>query len=250
MTAPDWTLYPAGRHQAPAILVLPGGAYRVRAEHEGEPIAQWLNSIGIHAAVVHYSVGEGCWPRPLLGARAALTALRSGRGLPADPARIGVLGSSAGGHLAGLLATDSIDTPGADASTFGGRPDLAILCYPVTELGATIDGQPNLHTASSEFLLGRGADSELRAALSLPGRVDSSLPEFFVWTTRDDERVPALHTSSLLNALGRANASYEAHVFRTGPHGLGLAVEHPAVAQWATLAERWLADLGWANLSH
>lgn len=247
MTALDWTLYPVANEQAPAMLVLAGGAYRIRAEHEGEPIARWLNSLGIHAAVVHYTVGENCWPQPLLDARAALAALRSGRSVPADTHRIGVLGSSAGGHLAGLLATDSADMPGADPATFAGRPDAAILCYPVTEMGDSIAGRANQHTASAEMLLGHNADPKLRESLSLSRRVDSSTAEMFVWTTRDDERVPGLHSLSLLKALDEAGASYEAHVFRRGPHGLGLAVDHPTVAQWSTLAARWLADIGWVK---
>lgn len=247
MTSLDWTLYTAGESEAPAMLVLAGGGYRIRAEHEGEPVALWLNSLGIHAAVVHYAVGEGCWPRPLLGARAALAALRSDRHLPVDSQRVGVLGSSAGGHLAGLLATDSPDMPGADPATYCGRPDAAILAYPVTEMGATFAGQTNAHTASAERLLGPDAAPELRAALSIPARVDSSVPEVFLWTTRDDERVPALHSLSLINALDGVGAAYEAHVFRSGAHGLGLALEEPAVAQWTALAERWLTDLGWVN---
>lgn len=247
MTLLDWTLYPASGEPAPSVLVLPGGAYRLRAEHEGEPVARWLNALGIHAAVLHYPVGEGCWPRPLVSARAALATLRRGEGLPVDTARIGVLGSSAGGHLAGLLATDSRDVPLIDSDTYAGRPDAVLLSYPVAEMGDMIGAEPNLHTASADQLLGLDADQSLRAAISLPARVDASMPECFIWTTRDDERVPSAHTLSLLQALDAAGVSYEAHVFRRGLHGLGLATDQPSVAQWTRLAECWLTEIGWVK---
>lgn len=251
---PRLTFHAAGSAEAPAILVIPGGAYRVLAPHEGEPVAAWLNTLGVHAAVLQYGVGEGVWPGPLQEARQALRILRSAQSpLPADPARIGVLGSSAGGHLAGLLSTDTPDVPGVDPSDFAGRPDLAILAYPVTDLRDTLDGGiPNAHTASGINLLGPSSPDDVRAALSLPSRVEQSnpadLPDFFLWTTSDDERVPALHTITLVTALAGARAPFEAHVFHEGRHGLGLAAdEAPDVAQWTTLAARWLAARGWID---
>lgn len=246
----DWTLYPAGDDPAPAMLVLPGGAYAKLAPHEGEPVAAWLNTLGIHAAVLHYPTGYQTWPRPLHEARKALKALRSGA-LPVDRRRVGVLGSSAGGHLAALLATDSPDVPGTDPLTFAGRPDAAILAYPVTDLRETMLGRlPNLHTASAENLLGEDAPEEVRADLSIPTRVtppeEEAMPDLFIWTTSDDAVVPALHALSLMTSLAVAGVPFEGHVFRTGRHGLGLAAEEaPDVAQWTTLAARWLTALGW-----
>ncbi|MDO5535652.1 MAG: alpha/beta hydrolase [Propionibacteriaceae bacterium] len=247
----EWTLHPAGDAPAPTILVIPGGAYQRIAEHEGEPVAQWLNDLGLHAAVLHYAVGYHVWPRPLHDARAALRALRDGDStLPVDRRRVGVLGFSAGGHLAALLATDSRDVPGADPLTFAGRPDAALLAYPVTDLRETMLGRlPNLHTASADNLLGEDAPEEVRAALSVATRVtppeEEELPDLFVWTTSDDANVPALHPLTLMTSLAVAGVPFEAHVFRSGRHGLGLADEDPAVAQWTNLAEHWLADRGW-----
>lgn len=247
----DWTLYPAGDDLAPAVLVLPGGGYARLAPHEGEPMALWLNSLGIHAAVLRYPTGFQTWPRPLQEARKALAALRSGKDLPVDRRRVGVLGSSAGGHLAALLATDSRDVPGTDPLTFAGRPDAAILCYPVTDLRETMLGRlPNLHTASAENLLGDDAAEEVRADLSIPTRVtppeEEDMPDLFLWTTSDDAVVPAVHSLSLMTSLAVAGVPFEGHVFRSGRHGLGLAAdEEPDVAQWTELAERWLASLGW-----
>ena len=247
----DWTLYPAGDDPAPAMLVLPGGGYAKLAPHEGEPIAAWLNTLGVHAAVLHYPVGHQTWPRPLHEARKALAALRSGAAFPVDRRRVGVLGSSAGGHLAALLATDTPDVPGTDPLTFAGRPDAAILAYPVTDLRETMLGRlPNLHTASAENLLGEDAPEDVRADLSIPTRVtppeEETMPDLFIWTTSDDAVVPALHALSLMTSLAVAGVPFEGHVFRSGRHGLGLATdEEPDVAQWTTLAARWLTGLGW-----
>ncbi len=247
----DWTLHPAGDDVAPTVLVLPGGAYARLAPHEGEPVAEWLNGLGIHAAVLRYTTGYQTWPRPLQDARAALRALRTGTAdLPVDRRRVGVLGFSAGGHLAGLLATDSPEARGADPSTFAGRPDAAILAYPVTDLRETMLGRlPNLHTTSAENLLGEDAAEELRADLSVPTRVtppeEEAMPDLFLWTTSDDAGVPPLHALSLMTSLAVAGVPFEAHVFRSGRHGLGLAAEEPEVAQWTGLAERWLCSLGW-----
>lgn len=247
----DWTLHPAGDAPAPVVLVLPGGAYRMLAEHEGAPVARWLNSLGLHAAVLHYTTRPACWPAPLHEARDALARLRAGDvPFPVDAARVGVLGFSAGGHLAGLLATDTPDVPGTDPLTFAGRPDAAVLCYPVTDLRETMLGRlPNLHVESGDNLLGTGADDEVRAELSVPTRItppqEAALPDFFVWTTSDDDVVPPLHTLGLLTSLAVADVPFEAHLFRSGRHGLGLATGEPEVAQWTDLAAAWFAARGW-----
>lgn len=251
MPSLDWTFHAAGDQTAPAVLVLPGGGYSHLAAHEGEPVAEWLASLGLHAAVLRYTTGERCWPQPLRDARAALAALRSGATpLPVDPSRVGVLGFSAGGHVAAMLATDTPDVPEADPLTFAGRPDAALLCYPVTDLRETLLGRiPNLHTASSHTLIGEDASERLQSELSIPTRVTSpeeeDSPPLFIWTTSDDAGVPALHALSLMTSLAVAGVPFEGHVFRTGRHGLGLAGEVPDVAQWTTLAQRWLASLGW-----
>lgn len=251
MPALDWEIHPAGHAAAGCMLVLPGGGYDHLAAHEGSPVAAWLTTLGVHAAVLHYATGEQCWPDPLEDARAALRILRSSDApFPVLPGRVGVLGFSAGGHLAALLATDSPELPDADPRTYAGRPDAAILAYPVTDLREALLGRiPNLHTRSAETLLGTDASDDLRGELSIPTRITSPdeepTPPLFLWTTSDDAGVPALHTITLMTALAVAGVPFEAHVFRSGRHGLGLATEEPEVAEWTTLAERWLASLGW-----
>lgn len=245
------TFHPAGDTLAPGFLVLPGGGYDHHAAHEAEPVAAWLNELGLHAAVLRYRVGEQCWPAPLRDARDALSDLREGHTpLPLDRQRIGVVGFSAGGHLAALLATDTDDVSGLDRWSYAGRPDAAILCYPVTDLREVLLGRiPNLHLSSSHRLLGEDADPGLQAELSPPTRITSpdedELPPMFIWATSDDAGVPALHSLSLMTSLAVAGVPFEGHVFRTGRHGLGLAEGEGDVGQWTALAARWLASLGW-----
>lgn len=243
----DLTLYAVDDTARPTILVLPGGGYQILAEHEGEPVARWLNTLGLHAAVLRYTVGDGAYPQALVDGRESLRELRSGRaGLKVSQDHLGVLGFSAGGHLAAMLATDSADVTGAPLHSYAGRPDAAILCYPVTDLRDTLDGRiPNLNRGAAKTLLG-DASAELLSDLSPAARVDEDIPPCFFWTTSDDETVPALHSLEMLTALAVAGIPFEGHVFRHGRHGLGLATgEEPAVAEWQQLCATWLDGLGW-----
>lgn len=222
----------------PLVLVLPGGGYRMTADHEGEPVARWLAGLGLHAVVLRYPVApEGSTgplhPAPLDAARAAVRWVRAGgTGLDVDPARVGVLGFSAGGHLAATLST--VGDEDADA-----RPDATVLCYPVVSLEA------EAHEGSVEALLGPHADDAARAALSADRRVSGSTPPAFVWHTGDDGAVPVSNAVRYAQALWLAGVSAELHVYPTGRHGLGLADDAPHVATWTTACAEWLEALGW-----
>lgn len=248
----DCTTYSAGPGPAPAFIVLPGGDYLEHSDHEGAPVAEWLVEHGIHAMVVRYGVGEGCFPRPLHDAREALTMLREGEtDLNVLRDHVGVIGFSAGGHLAALLATDSEDVTGTQRWTFAGRPDAAILCYPVTELRDAFFGRiANREERLAEVLVGGDSPQELRGELSPCTRVTSPserevTPPMFLWATSDDEEVSVLQTTTMMLSLGVAGVPHEGHIFRSGEHGLGLAPDDPEVAQWTELAIEWLAGLGW-----
>ncbi len=205
------------------MIVLPGGGYRRHAPHEGEPVAEWLRSIGLAASVFAYPV-KTRHPAPLDAVRAEIRRIRD-----AGAPRVGVIGFSAGGHAAGMAAY----TPGASPAE---RVDVAVLGYPVVSM------MLDEHRGSREKLLGADATWEARAATSLDLLVTASAPPTFVWHTADDAVVPVQHTYLLGMALAGRAVPHEVHVLPSGKHGLGLAEGEPA-SVWAGLCAQWLARL-------
>ncbi|GAA2877480.1 alpha/beta hydrolase [Nonomuraea rubra] len=240
------TAFPvAGGGPAPAIVVCPGGAYHHLADHEGAPVARWLNSLGVAAFVLRYRLAPHRHPLPLLDAARAVRWVRHhAAGTGVDPARVGVLGFSAGGHLAGLLATGTgpmlPECPHDAVDEADPRPGLAVLCYPVTALTG-----PAAHRGSAGNLLGADAPESVREELSLAGRVTGDTPPMFLWHTADDESVPVAGTLALSQALARHGVPQEVHVYRSGRHGLGLAEENPVVADWTARCAAFLRGRGW-----
>ena len=215
----------------PAVLVLPGGGYGHCAPHEGAPVAAWLASLGLHAHVLEYAVAPQRHPRPLQDATAALEAVRAGAsGLDVDPSRVGVLGFSAGGHLAACLST---------GLGGGAVPDLTILCYPVVSL----EHAP--HAGSVRNLLGEDPSPARARALSPDLHVGPGAPPAFLWHTAADDVVDVTHSLRYTAALAAAGVEVELHVYPAGRHGLGLAEEEPHTAGWTGACERWLASRGW-----
>lgn len=231
----------AGR---PVFIVMPGGGYIRHADHEGADVARWLNALAINAVVLHYTVAPDrpqgpLHPAPLRDARIVLGWLRSGTsGLGADPERIGVLGFSAGGHLAATLSA-GID---AGAGPAADRPDLSVLAYPVISMMA------NFHAGSVESLLGHGAPVAARSALSAELAVDGATPPTFLWHTSDDGAVPVENSLAYAQALSRHSVPFELHVYPQGRHGLGLAPGEPGTDGWPLECARWLAGQGWCGL--
>jgi acetyl esterase/lipase len=227
-------------------VVLPGGGYQVKAAHEAVPIAQWLNSLGIAAFVLDYRVAPYRHPIPLLDARRAIQLVRCRAGeLSIDPARIGILGFSAGGHLAASAGThfeayDSIYLPEDEVSAFSFRPDAMVLCYPV------ISFIQNFHLGSIDNLLGPDSSLELRSSLTNETRVTAQTPPAFIWHTSDDGSVPVENSLLFARALSACNIPSELHVFAHGIHGVGLAKNHPYAEPWTELCARWLGNLGFA----
>ncbi|WP_457962665.1 alpha/beta hydrolase [Arthrobacter sp. D1-29] len=227
----------------PAMLILPGGGYAGQAGHEAEPVAEWLASLGIHAYVLRYRVAPHRHPAPLEDAKEALLQIREGsHGLAVDSARVGVLGFSAGGHLAATLSTaaatgdSTLDVPGA-------IPDLTVLCYPV------ISYTDAVHQGSVDNLLGDSPSAELLEAVSADRQVTSSTPPAFLWHTADDAAVPAHHSLAYATALVRAGVPAELHVFPHGRHGLGLSPDDRGPDQWTSLCASWLTRWGWTQSS-
>ena len=208
----------------PTILVLPGGGYSRLAPHEGEPVAAWLRSIGWNARVVDYPVATK-HPSPLLAIQSEIAKERA-----AGATIVGVLGFSAGGHLAGHAAVALIAKPEE-------RPDFAVLGYPVVSMISPT------HVGSRENLIGLDANTYLREDTSLELLVTPATPPMFIWHTAADEPVPlAEHSYPLAAALAAAGVRHELHVFADGKHGLGLA-EGTAAEAWQALCEIWLSSL-------
>ncbi|MBT2586862.1 alpha/beta hydrolase [Arthrobacter sp. ISL-95] len=224
---------------APAVLVLPGGGYAKTTDHEAEPVAEWLASLGIHAFVLRYRVAPDQHPAPLLDAKQAMLWIRDGdHGLNVDPDRVGVLGFSAGGHLAATLSVQvASGDPALDVS--GAVPDLSILCYPV------ISFVDSVHQGSVDNLAGMGAAPDVLRGLSTELHVTSSTPPAFLWHTADDQSVPVSHSLAYAGALSGAGVPVELHVFPSGIHGIGLASGTPGAEQWTGLCAAWLRRMGW-----
>jgi len=235
---------PAGMARG-VVIVCPGGGYRTLTPHEGEPIARWLNGLGIAAFILEYRVAPHRHPVPLGDLQRAIRLVRSRAadwGLAGQP--LGVLGFSAGGHLAASAGAfgDDGDAGSADPVARGSsRADALVLCYPVISFGAA------RHQGSIENLLGAGATDEQIAALSLETLVTSDTPPTFLWHTADDEKVPAENSLLFASALGRAGVPFALHVYPHGRHGLGLATDDPIVRSWTALCASWLATVGFGT---
>lgn len=239
---PSMTYYPCAGAKS-CVVVFPGGGYAMKAdEHEGSEYAKWLNSIGAAAFVVDYRVAPYRYPAPQLDAQRAVRLARSlSSTYGYAPDKIGVMGSSAGSHLAGSEAlrygtfgyeTDEIDQINA-------RPDFMILCYGVLTLGEFA------HVGSRENLLGASPDPALVQQLSLPEAVAETAPPAFLWHTADDPAVPVENSLLMAMAMRAKKVECELHVFRTGPHGMGLADDNPDVAQWTGLCQTWMQEHNW-----
>jgi acetyl esterase/lipase len=208
---------------SPHVIVLPGGGYAEHAAHEAEPIARWLKGLDVAASVFRYPL-MARHPAPLNALRAEIRRLRD-----VGSTRIGVIGFSAGGHLAGLAAL--ADDADADEAV-----DFAVLGYAITSM------ETETYRPSRLILLGKDATPELRRATSLDALVTRASPPFFLWHTAEDEYVPPEHTYLLAAALAAHAVPHAVHVFAHGPHGLGLANGAGDAAAWTALAASWVRE--------
>jgi len=241
--------FPAGppTGQRPAMLVFRGGGY-TRSDGSGAGSAAWAARHGMVGIEVDYatrSTGES-YPRNYAdAARAVRLARARAAEWGIDPARVGVMGYSAGGHLASLLSTQPalwIDPDDDLAPRISARPDLVVLAYPLISF---VDGYaPGAFVGSVESFFGRaGVDEALRRQFSTELHVDPGHPPVFVWTTEDDALVPYTHAQAFADACRRAHVPVEYTLYPHGPHGLGLALaEKSSVRDWTTKLLTWLAQ--------
>ena len=224
-----------------AVIVFPGGAYFLRADHEGEPIAKMFNEAGISAFVLNYRLTPYNYPAQLFDEQRAIRYVRhNAKKFNIDPEKIGVLGFSAGGHLA-VMAMQKWDLGKPDGDEIDRescRPDAAILCYPVVCL---VD-ERNGHGGSGRNLLGARYD-ELKEQFSGENCVKKEDPPVFIWHTSDDRAVHVSNSLNLALKLRENEIPFEMHVFPHGKHGLGLAEDDDVVSQWAPLLCKWLKKL-------
>ena len=244
---PTLTLYPAsGEHTtSTAVVVCPGGGYAMLADdHEGVQFARWFNSIGISAFVLKYRLGHRYrHPAPLQDVHRAIRYVRT----HADqwgvaPDRIGVIGFSAGGHLASTAGThfegarpDSSD-PLERVTT---RPDFMILVYPVISFTTEYT-----HQGSRNRLLGEDPNPELVELLSNEDQVTSDTPPTFLVHADDDRGVPPENSILFYLALRKAGVPAEMHIYREGGHGFGLAYQRAILNEWPSQLRNWLLGMG------
>jgi acetyl esterase/lipase len=244
---PTLTIFLPTKNQATGVglVVCPGGSYvGLAANHEGRQVANWLNSLGIAAFVLKYRLGPRYHhPIELGDAQRAIRMVRAHAveyGVTAD--RVGIMGFSAGGHLASTAGThfDSGDPNNADPiQQVSSRPDFLVLGYPVISMKP-----PYVHAGSLKNLLGDSPDPNLVEKLSNELQVTPQTPPTFLFHTTEDKTVPVENSVLFYLALRKAGVPAELHVFEKGPHGFGLNYKDPVLAMWPPLLANWFRERG------
>lgn len=239
-----WVADP-GKAVGTAVVVCPGGGYGALAmDHEGKQIAEYLNGLGISAFVLKYRLGPRYrHPAPLQDAQRAIRTVRSrAKEFNVDPARIGIWGFSAGGHLASTAAThfDSGKPESSDpVERVSSRPDFAILAYPVISFTTEY-----VHKGSRRNLLGETPDSSLAELLSNEKQVTKDTPPTFLFHTNEDSGVPPENSVLFYLALRKAGVPAEMHIYEKGRHGVGLAPKDPILSSWSGRLTDWFKTRG------
>lgn len=239
-----------GKATGAAMLICPGGGYGGLAPHEGKGYAVWFNEHGVTAFVLKYRLGSAGYRHPIMlqdAARAVRTVRARADEWKLDPKRIGIIGSSAGGHLASTMLTH-FDAGKPDATDViereSSRPDLGILCYPVITM------REFTHTGSRKNLLGENPSPDLIKLLSNELQVTKDTPPTFIWHTAEDTAVPVENALRFAEALRKAGVPFDLHIYERGKHGMGLGSQpygggerHP----WTHDCLFWLKQRGFVN---
>ena len=218
------------------VVICPGGGYAMRAPHEGQGYAEFLQAHGISAIVLEYRVAPYRHPAEGSDVQRAIRVARHELG-KLGVEKIGVMGSSAGGHLA---ATASVHydkvfyEPTDEIDAISARPDFSILCYPVLDFGEF------RHDGTRHNLLGENPSEEMIEYFSLAKQVTADTPPAFIWHTFNDNGVPVENSLFYAAALSAHKVPCELHVYPDGPHGLGLSTNFPYVDRWPEELVRWL----------
>ncbi len=234
-------LAPAASARGVGVLIFPGGGYNhLAVAKEGAAVAQWLNAQGIHGFVVKYRMREFGAPAPLLDAQQAMRLVRSqSERWRLNPKKIGVIGFSAGGHVAAsLLAHFDYQPPNIDASALdhiSARPDFAMLIYPVVTMR-----EPHAHAGSREALLGADPGAEQLGFYSVEEQVRPDMPPVFLVHGSNDQSVPVQNSLALYRAIHEQGVPAEMLIYSNAPHGMGLLAGYEQASEWPSRALEWL----------
>jgi len=244
--SPAISLYlPASHRPTAGVIICPPGQYvTLSLDRDGRQVAEWLNKLGVAAFVLRYRLAPTYhYPVPLLDAQRAVRYVRANAALynlAAD--NIGIMGFSAGGHLASMVAThfDTGRAPASDSiDRMSSRPDFLILAYPLISCS-----EPLRNEASCSNLLGSHPDSATMDAVSSEKHVTAKTPPTFIFHTYDDATVSVENSLAFFSALRKANVPAELHIYEQGTHGAGLAQDDPVLSTWTKLLENWFRERG------
>lgn len=232
-----------------AVLICPGGGYMFLAlQHEGSDVAKFFNQHGFDAFVLHYRINDGKqgghrFPDQFNDVTMAMRVIRAkSTELKIDPARVGVLGFSAGGHLASMLGTMHLPPNPkieGEAGKYGTRPAFMVLIYPVISL------TKYAHKGSATMLLGPNASEAKLDSLSTHNRVTTETPPTFLVYSNDDDVVVPENGTLMYEALRKAKVPVALHIYEYGGHGFGMAPKDPTLNGWTNLMLMWLERLGY-----
>lgn len=246
VSEPTLTVYgPAvDRPNGTAVIIAPGGGYvRLSTEREGVQYANWLSTLGVTSFVLKYRMQEFGHPAPLQDVLRAVRIVRSRAAeFAINPDHIGVMGSSAGGHLAasaGTLFDHPAGKTGASLDAINARPDFLILMYPVISME-----DPVAHAGSRRALLGANPSPDLVQLMSLEKQVTAATPPTLLIHTQEDGTVPVENSILFFQALTRAKVPAEMYLFEHGSHGMGMRADFGTASNWSRRAEEWLRSRG------
>lgn len=229
-----------------AVLICPGGGYGALAfDHEGNAIAKWLNDNGIAGIILKYRLPSDQIMKdkstgPLQDAQEAMRVIRrNASDWKIDPGKVGVIGFSAGGHLASTLSTHYAEKVYEVKDNSSARPDFSLLIYPVVSFDTTIT-----HRGSRNNLIGIKPDARLVERFSNELQITNETPPAFLVHSADDKAVPVMNSIGYFRGLQKNNIPAELHVFQKGGHGYGLAIDRGTESSWPDLCIRWLKQIG------
>lgn len=244
VSVPTLEMYlpPKNKANGTAVIICPGGAYSILAIiHEGKDVARWLNSLGITAFVLNYRLPDDAIMKDksiaaLQDAQQAMRVVRrSAKKWNLDPSKIGIMGFSAGGHVASSLSVHYDDKVYETTDRTSARPDFSVLVYPVITMDSA-----TTNIWSRYSLLGRTSSEKLVKYFSNELQVTKNTPPGFLVHSINDDAVPVVNSINYAMALHQNNVPCELHIYQTGGHGYGMGKSNNTESTWTTACEKWL----------